>query len=87
MPRIPPPSPERRSILVQRKQNIEARDRRTATSIREHEEHGENRRANIQSINPFDDNITTIKLPPQTIPSRYYYNYIKKIIFFNFLLL
>lgn len=85
MPRIPPASPEQRRILDQRKQNIEARDRRTATSIREHEEHGENRRANIQSINPFEDNIRTTTLPPQTIPSphsRYYYNYVKEKSFF-----
>lgn len=69
MPRIPPPSPEQKRRLEQRKQNIEARDQRTATSIREHEEHGENRRANIQSVNPFEDNVRTITLPPQTIAS------------------
>lgn len=69
MPVIPPPSPETRSRLIQRKQNIEERDRRTADTLRQYEEQGENRRAAVQSINPFEENIRTITLPHQTIPS------------------
>lgn len=78
MPPLPQPSPEQRRILLQRKRNIEERDLRTADVLRHYEEHGESRRDNIQSINPFEDNIRTTKLPSQTIRSpqaRYYCNF------------
>lgn len=69
MPPIPPPSPEKRASLIQRKQNIERRDRRTAEVLRQYEEQGENRRAALKRINPFEGNIRTTILPAQTIPS------------------
>lgn len=74
--RPPTPSPERKRRLLEQKQAIEERDRRIASLIRQYEEQGQNRRAAVQTIKPFDSNVRTITLPPQTIPSpnsRYYH--------------
>lgn len=67
MPPIPSPSPETKRRLLERKRNIEERDRRIAEIVKQYEEQGENRRANIQTINPFAENVRTITLPPQTL--------------------
>ncbi|KAG4078621.1 hypothetical protein HA402_015211 [Bradysia odoriphaga] len=51
----------------ERRQNIEDRDRRVATTLRQYEELGQSRRAAVQSVNPFEERVRTITLPPQTI--------------------
>lgn len=67
MPTIPSPSPEQKRQLLERKKNIQERDQRTAAVLRQFESHGEERRAAVQSINPFDPPVRTVTLPPQTI--------------------
>ncbi len=67
MPPIPSPSPEQKKRLLERKKNVEKRDQRTANVLRQYEEHGDDRRAAVQSMNPFADHVRTITLPPQTI--------------------
>ncbi|XP_037042153.1 uncharacterized protein LOC119078650 isoform X2 [Bradysia coprophila] len=67
MPPIPSPSPEQKRLLLERKKNIEERDQRTANVLKQFEKHGDDRRAAVQSINPFDPPVRTITLPPQTI--------------------
>ncbi len=70
------PSPERRAKTRQQRKIIEDRDRRVANVLEQYKEQGENRRAAVQSNNPFDDRVRTVTLPPQTIgppQSRCYY--------------
>lgn len=67
MPPLPSPSPEQIRRLQERKRTIQERDHRTANTLRQYEEHGDERRSNLQTIDPFASNIRTIKLPPQTI--------------------
>lgn len=61
-----PPREQKRGA-DQRRQNIEDRDRRVESTLRQYEELGQSRRAAVQSMNLFDERVRTITLPAQTI--------------------
>ncbi|KAJ6644416.1 hypothetical protein Bhyg_09385 [Pseudolycoriella hygida] len=66
-PAIPSPSPEQRQRVLQQREKMRERDRRAANNLRKYQEIGEGRRAALQSVNPFVENVRTVTLPPQTL--------------------